>query len=60
MKAASCCLLPLAVEGSTELWEWDTDLMAAAIDLHDHTLRTQMGRWFGYEVQTEVGAWVRG
>ncbi|KAG2502119.1 hypothetical protein HYH03_000611 [Edaphochlamys debaryana] len=46
------------VEGSTELWEWDTDLMAAAIDLHDHTLRSQMSKWYGYEVQTEGDAFL--
>ena len=23
------------VEGSTELWEWDTELMSQAVDMHD-------------------------
>jgi class 3 adenylate cyclase len=23
------------VEGSTELWEWDTEVMSQSIDLHD-------------------------
>ncbi|GLI61994.1 hypothetical protein VaNZ11_004565, partial [Volvox africanus] len=46
------------VEGSTELWEWDTDVMAAAIELHDHTLRFNLSKWQGYEVQTEGDAFL--
>ena len=29
--------------------------MAAAIDLHDHTLRSQMSKWYGYEVSGRPG-----
>ncbi|GIM09453.1 hypothetical protein Vretimale_13299, partial [Volvox reticuliferus] len=60
-RRAGGCVVTLVltdVEGSTELWEWDTDLMAAAIDLHDHTLRSQMSKWYGYEVQTEGDAFL--
>ena len=38
------------VEGSTELWEWDTEVMSAAIDMHDRVLRSTMSKFFGYEV----------
>eukprot|EP00798_Chlamydomonas_sp_ICE-L_P006538 gene6538-3183_t len=38
------------VEGSTELWEWNNELMAEAIDLHTRGLGTHMDRFFGYEV----------
>uniref|UniRef100_A0A7S0UVR3 Guanylate cyclase domain-containing protein n=1 Tax=Polytomella parva TaxID=51329 RepID=A0A7S0UVR3_9CHLO len=46
------------VEGSTELWEWDTGLMAEAIELHDRTIRAHMSAWSGYEVQTEGDAFL--
>ncbi|GIL51262.1 hypothetical protein Vafri_7136 [Volvox africanus] len=55
------CMVTLVltdVEGSTELWEWDTDVMAAAIELHDHTLRFNLSKWQGYEVQTEGDAFL--
>ncbi|GAX75844.1 hypothetical protein CEUSTIGMA_g3287.t1 [Chlamydomonas eustigma] len=42
------------VEGSTELWEWDTEIVAVAIDLHDKLLRSYMSKFNGYEVMTEV------
>eukprot|EP00955_Chlamydomonas_euryale_P016372 175077-Chlamydomonas_euryale.AAC.2 len=42
------------VEGSTELWEWDTDATSSAIDLHDRLMRQYSAKFFGYEVMTEV------
>ena len=41
------------VEGSTELWEWDGDVMSAATDIHDKLLRRLLPKYFGYEVHTE-------
>ena len=42
------------VEGSTELWEWDSQTMMAAISLHDKLMRSLMAHYHGYEVCTEV------
>ena len=42
------------VEGSTELWEWDTHTMVEAFALHDRLLRSQLGQFYGYEVSARV------
>jgi hypothetical protein len=33
------------VEGSTELWEWDHNVMTLAQEVHDSVMRTLIGRW---------------
>ncbi len=38
------------VEGSTSLWEWNSRIMNSALALHDHTLRSLLPKYFGYEV----------
>ena len=38
------------VEGSTGLWEWNGGIMNSALALHDHTLRSLLPKYFGYEV----------
>ena len=38
------------VEASTSLWEWNSRTMNAALALHDHTLRSLLPKYFGYEV----------
>lgn len=38
------------VQGSTELWEWDTELATEGLMLHDKVLRAYLARFFGYEV----------
>ena len=38
------------VEGSTALWEWNSRIMNLALALHDHTLRSLLPKYFGYEV----------
>lgn len=38
------------VEGSTALWEWNSRVMNSALALHDHTLRSLLPKYFGYEV----------
>ncbi len=38
------------VEGSTALWEWNSRVMSPALALHDHTLRSLLPKYFGYEV----------
>ena len=38
------------VEGSTGLWEWNGSIMNSALALHDHTLRSLLPKYFGYEV----------
>lgn len=45
-------------QGSTELWEWDTELAAEAFLLHDRLLRTFMAAFYGYEVSTEGDAFL--
>lgn len=40
----SVTLVLTDVEGSTELWEWDTDVVSHAIDLHDRIMRAQVTR----------------
>ena len=46
------------VEGSTELWEWSMEVMSVANDLHDRMLRSQLTRFYGYEVTTEGDAFL--
>ena len=43
-------LVSTDVEGSTELWEWDKDTLSDAFALHDRILRSQLTKYFGYEV----------
>ena len=38
------------VEGSTALWEGNSRVMNSALGLHDHTLRSLLPKYFGYEV----------
>lgn len=51
-----------AVQGSTELWEWDSQLASEAFKLHDRVLRqymTQVSRfcWRCWRGQEGVGGW---
>lgn len=46
------------IEGSTELWEWNADVMMAAISLHDRIIRSQLAQYCGYEVSTEGDAFL--
>ncbi|DBB03723.1 TPA: hypothetical protein ACH3X3_011034 [Trebouxia sp. C0006] len=55
---ADITLVSTDVEGSTELWEWDREVMDQAIDVHDHVIRTQLGKYNGYEVTTEGDAFL--
>ena len=32
------------VEGSTELWEWDREVMARALEVHDNVMREEISR----------------
>ncbi|KAL3161919.1 hypothetical protein ABBQ38_009004 [Trebouxia sp. C0009 RCD-2024] len=41
------------IEGSTEIWEWDSQVMQRALDTHDTVLRALLARYYGYEVTTE-------
>jgi class 3 adenylate cyclase len=41
------------VAGSTELWEWNAEVMDLALQLHDGTLRTLLFQHKGHEVATE-------
>ena len=50
--------LPTLLQGSTELWEWDTELAAEAFQLHDRLMRQMMGNFYGYEVSTEGDAFL--
>lgn len=47
-------LIHTDVEGSTELWEWDKDTMDVAQSLHDRLLRSQLSKFYGYEVRIHV------
>ncbi|KAK9822556.1 hypothetical protein WJX74_004389 [Apatococcus lobatus] len=44
------------VQGSTELWEWNPEVMNKALSLHDETLRTLLPLYSGFEVTTEGDA----
>ncbi|DBA75610.1 TPA: hypothetical protein ACH3X2_009160 [Trebouxia sp. C0005] len=55
---ADITLVSTDVEGSTELWEWDREVMDRAVDVHDHVIRTQLGQFNGYEVTTEGDAFL--
>lgn len=46
------------VEGSTELWEWNTEVMAQSIDIHDRVMRSQLSKHCGYEITTEGDAFL--
>ena len=46
------------VEGSTELWEWDTTAMLQAVAAHDRAMRSLMVLHHGYEVWTEGDAFL--
>lgn len=39
------------VEGSTTLWEWNSQAMASAITMHDTVMRKLLRRYSGYEVR---------
>ena len=41
------------VQGSTELWEWNSQAMAQATNIHDVLLRRLLPDHFGYEIVTE-------
>lgn len=41
------------VEGSTELWEWDYNIMTLAQEIHDTIMRGLISKYVGYEVNTE-------
>lgn len=47
------CLVSTDVEGSTALWEWDREAMDAATKVHDRIMRSRLGAFYGYEVNTE-------
>ena len=47
---SSMSIVMTDVEGSTALWEWNSRIMNSALALHDHTLRSLLPKYFGYEV----------
>ncbi|WIA33706.1 hypothetical protein OEZ86_006824 [Tetradesmus obliquus] len=51
-------LVSTDIAGSTELWEWDTQQAAEAVDLHDKVLRQYLSDFGGYEVTTEGDAFL--
>lgn len=60
-----CCVLFINsvyalvhMQGSTELWEWDSQLASEAFKLHDRVLRQYMTQFYGYEVSTEGDAFL--
>lgn len=40
------------MEGSTQLWEWDTEVMGEAVELHNSVLRGVLEEHGGHEVCT--------
>ncbi|KAK9791166.1 hypothetical protein WJX73_003369 [Symbiochloris irregularis] len=46
------------IEGSTELWEWDSSAMMIASGLHDRILRSHLAEFNGHEVSTEGDAFL--
>ena len=46
------------LQGSTELWEWDTEPAAEGLALHDKLMRQLMSNFYGYEVSTEGDAFL--
>ena len=46
------------VEGSTAVWEWDPELMNAALSLHDKLIRALIDKYHGMEVTTEGDAFI--
>ncbi|GAX82245.1 hypothetical protein CEUSTIGMA_g9673.t1 [Chlamydomonas eustigma] len=46
------------VEGSTELWEWDGEIMTEAQELHDQIMRALISRYCGHEVTTEGDSFI--
>ena len=44
------------VEGSTELWEWNHNVMMQGQALHDQIMRKHLRKFHGYEVYTEGDA----
>ncbi|KXZ45145.1 hypothetical protein GPECTOR_58g594 [Gonium pectorale] len=51
-------LVATDVEGSTELWEWQPDVMNYALVLHDKLMRLTMATCCGYEITTEGDAFL--
>ncbi|GIL68254.1 hypothetical protein Vafri_21507 [Volvox africanus] len=51
-------LVATDVEGSTELWEWQPDVMNHALALHDRMVRLTLAACCGYEVTTEGDAFL--
>lgn len=47
------CLVNTDVEGSTELWEWNREVMDLATKVHDRVMRSKLTAFHGYEVSTE-------
>jgi len=41
------------VQGSTSLWEWDTDVMKLSVSLHEKVLRDNTVRHNGFEIMDE-------
>ena len=56
LNVATC--FSCAVQGSTELWEWNMELTAEGLQLHDRLMRELMGAFYGYEVSTEGDAFL--
>jgi hypothetical protein len=42
------------VEGSTQLWEWDAEVMGEAVELHNSVIRGIMEEHGGHEVGFRV------
>ncbi|GIL44201.1 hypothetical protein Vafri_1723 [Volvox africanus] len=51
-------LVATDVEGSTELWEWQPDVMNHALALHDRLMRLTIATCCGYEITTEGDAFL--
>lgn len=47
----ACVQVVTDVEGSTQLWEWDAEVMGEAVELHNSVLRAAMEEHGGHEVR---------
>ncbi|KAK9862873.1 hypothetical protein WJX84_003462 [Apatococcus fuscideae] len=54
----SVTLVATDIEGSTELWEWNSAVADAAIRQHDQLIRTNVLKFYGHELTTEGDAFV--
>lgn len=53
MYLSLCVQVVTDVEGSTQLWEWDSVVMGAAVEQHNVVLRGLLDQYGGHEVRTD-------